>query len=380
MCLPDHPNSSFLDAVPEDWRLQSRDQKIAVNQFHIAAISDYFRGANKREKKKAADLPLDERLANYIIEGTKDGLIPDLDLKRQQGVSPLDIINGPLMAGMSEVGRLFNNNELIVAEVLQSAEAMKAAVNHLEQFMEKADSATRGKIVLATVKGDVHDIGKNLVEIILGNNGYQVVNLGIKVPPEELIKAYQKHKPDAIGLSGLLVKSAHQMVITAGDLKDAGINVPLLVGGAALSDKFTKGKIAPSYSAPTLYAKDAMTGLRLMNEIMDPDVRDQVLAQHIFRDVPAEPAPAEPAVVPSGERRSPKVRLDIPIPPAPYLDRKVRLIPNLPEVWSYINPFMLFGRHLGFKGNFENFFSIATLKLSSSSITSKKSSAKPQRS
>src|SRR5690348_16460292 len=132
------------------------------------------------------------------------------------------------MAGMAEVGRLFNNNELIVAEVLQSAEAMKAAVNHLEQFMEKSESSARGKIVLATVKGDVHDIGKNLVEIILANNGYEVVNLGIKVPPDELIKAFQRHKPDAIGLSGLLVKSAQQMVVTAGDLHDAGIEVPLL--------------------------------------------------------------------------------------------------------------------------------------------------------
>ena len=124
------------------------------------------------------------------------------------------------MAGMAEVGRLFNNNELIVAEVLQSAEAMKAAVSHLEQFMEKADTAARGKVILATVKGDVHDIGKNLVEIILANNGYQVVNLGIKVPPEALIRAYQEHKPDAIGLSGLLVKSTQQMVITASDLQD----------------------------------------------------------------------------------------------------------------------------------------------------------------
>jgi 5-methyltetrahydrofolate--homocysteine methyltransferase len=254
---------------------------------------------------------------------------------------------------MAEVGRLFNNNELIVAEVLQSAEAMKAAVNHLEQFMEKSASASRGKIVLATVKGDVHDIGKNLVEIILSNNGYEVVNLGIKVPPEELIKAYQAHKPDAIGLSGLLVKSAQQMVITAGDLKDAGIAAPLLVGGAALSDKFTRTKIAPSYAAATFYAKDAMTGLRLMNEIMDPEVRAHVLAAHVFRDVPAETSARPEAVAPPGERRSPKVRTDVAIPAAPYLERKIRTIPQLGEVWSYINPYMLYGRHLGFKGNFE---------------------------
>ena len=349
----DHPNAEELKTAPEDWRLQSREQKIGINQFHIAAITEHFRKAGKKEKKKAADLPLDERLANYIIEGTKDGLVADLDRKRAQGAAPLDIINGPLMAGMSEVGRLFNNNELIVAEVLQSAEAMKAGVSHLEQFMEKSESSTRGKIVLATVKGDVHDIGKNLVEIILSNNGYRVVNLGIKVPPEELIKAYQEHRPDAIGLSGLLVKSAHQMVVTGGDLKDHGVQVPLLVGGAALSEKFTKTKIAPSYAAPTFYAKDAMTGLRILNEIMDPATREQVLASHIFSESGESPAARTETIAAPQQSRSSKVRADIPIPTAPYLERRVREVPNLAEVWSYINPYMLYGRHLGFKGNFE---------------------------
>src|SRR5258705_3187896 len=148
--------------APADWRLQTPEQKGAINQFHIAAIAEHFRGATGRVKQKASDLPLDQRLANYIIEGTKDGLIADLDLKRQEGAAPLDIINGPLMAGMAEVGRLFNNNELIVAEGLQSAEAMKASVKHLEQFMEKADMAARGKIILATGNGDVHGIVKNL--------------------------------------------------------------------------------------------------------------------------------------------------------------------------------------------------------------------------
>ena len=221
-------------------------------------------------------------LSNYILEGSKDGLIDDLNRKRDEGVAPLEIINGPLMAGMAEVGRLFNNNELIVAEVLQSAEAMKAAVSHLEQFMEKADVEKRAKVILATVKGDVHDIGKNLVEIILKNNGYDVINLGIKVPPEDLIRAHEQHKPDAIGLSGLLVKSAQQMVTTAGDLRDAGIRVPLLVGGAALSEKFTRLKIAPQYKTAVCYAKDAMTGLRLMNELSDPGRREAVLQENTF--------------------------------------------------------------------------------------------------
>jgi 5-methyltetrahydrofolate--homocysteine methyltransferase len=338
--------------APDDWRLQTREQKIAINQYHIAAITDHFRKSVRKEKKKPEELPLDERLANYIIEGTQDGLVADLDRKLAEGARPLDIINGPLMAGMTEVGRLFNNNELIVAEVLQSAEAMKAAVNYLERFMEKAETSRRGKIVLATVKGDVHDIGKNLVEIILANNGYQVINLGIKVAPDALIQAWRDHQPDAIGLSGLLVKSAHQMVMTASDFKDNGVGVPLLVGGAALSEKFTTTRIGPAYGAPTFYSKDAMTGLRIMNELTDPATREAVADAHIFTACDTAPVVAAPAVNLS-KARSPKVRTDIPTPAVPYLERRVRNVPNLTEVWGYINPFMLYGRHLGFKGNFE---------------------------
>ena len=133
-------------------------------------------------------MPLDERLALYILEGSREGLIDDLN-EAMQTARPMAIINGPLMKGMDEVGRLFDANQMIVAEVLQSAEAMKAAVAHLEPHMEKSEGLNKGTIVLATVKGDVHDIGKNLVDIILSNNGYRIVNLGIKVPPDELIKA-----------------------------------------------------------------------------------------------------------------------------------------------------------------------------------------------
>ena len=349
----DHPNGGLLLNAPADWRQQSKEQRAAVNQFWIAAIAEHFRTAKKKEKVRGADLPLDERLSNYILEGTRDGLIPDLDRKRAEGTAPLDIINGPLMAGMAEVGRLFNANELIVAEVLQSAEAMKAAVSHLEQFMEKADSAKRGKVVLATVKGDVHDIGKNLVEIIFKNNGYDVVNLGIKVPPEDLIKAYQEHHPDAIGLSGLLVKSAQQMVTTASDLKDAGIEIPLLVGGAALSAKFTETKIAPSYGKAVCYAKDAMTGLRLMNQLMDPAMRENVLREHTSSGNGFKVSTTVSVAPLTKVARSPRVRVDLPIPPVSYLERKVRLVPDLREVWGYINPYMLYGRHLGFRGDFE---------------------------
>ena len=351
-----HSQAALLRGVPADWREQTKEPRAAVNRYHITAITEHFRTAKKKEKTRAADLPLDERLANYIIEGTRDGLIADLERKRGEGAAPLDIVNGPLMAGMAEVGRLFNANELIVAEVLQSAEAMKAAVSHLEQFMEKADTAKRGKVVLATVKGDVHDIGKNLVEIILKNNGYEVVNLGIKVPPEDLIKAYLEHKPDAIGLSGLLVKSAQQMVITASDLKDAGIEIPLLVGGAALSGKFTQTKIAPSYGHAVCYAKDAMTGLRLMNELMDPARRETVVRANTssgngFGITTTVSVTSIPLL-----KRSPRVRADLLIPSVATLDRKVRLVPDLREIWSYINPFMLYGRHMGYRGDFEKHF------------------------
>src|SRR3977135_2414465 len=223
--------------------------------------------------------------------------------------------------------------------------------------MDKADTASRGKVLLATVKGDVHDIGKNLVEIILSNNGYEVINLGIKVAPDVLVRAYADHTPPAIGLSGLLVKSAQQMVITANDLKEAGISVPLLVGGAALSAKFTQTKIAPSYGKAVCYAKDAMTGLRLMNELMDPATRENVLRNHTASGngagVVTTVKVKEILPLPG---RSPKVRADLPIPAVQSLERKVRLVPDLREIWSYINPFMLYGRHLGFRGDFETRF------------------------
>lgn len=331
-----------------DWRQQSMEQKAQINQKNIEITAAHFREV-KKIKKDIKSLPLDERLSNYILEGTKDGLIPDLDLKLGDGTKPLDIINGPLMKGMAEVGRLFNNNELIVAEVLQSAESMKAAVHHLEQFMEKAETAARGKIILATVKGDVHDIGKNLVEIILNNNGYEVINLGIKVPPEELIKAYKKHQPDMIGLSGLLVKSAQQMAITVGDLKEAGIQIPILVGGAALSDKYTRNKIAPSYTRMVLYAKDAMTGLDLANKLMDPAEREKLQNKSEKTiESPETKAPLPPETTTPNKN----VRRNLEIPPVPTLDRKKRDVPQLQEIWSYINPQMLYVRHLGFKGNF----------------------------
>ena len=342
-------------SIPEEERKLAEDLIWWRGADPIAAFAAHFRG------KKAAlstdnrkDLPLDERLARYILEGSKDGLTDDLD-EALKDRKPLEIINGPLMKGMDEVGRLFNANQMIVAEVLQSAEAMKAAVAHLEPHMEKAESATKGRIVLATVKGDVHDIGKNLVEIILGNNGYRVINLGIKVPPEELIKAYREHRPDAIGLSGLLVKSAQMMVLTVQDLRTAEIACPILVGGAALSNRFTRMKIAPEYGGIVAYANDAMVGLDLANQLMDYERRETLgrkLDEQSRKMLETAPRAVESA---PAENRKSSVRRDVEIPIPPDLKLHVTRDYDLGEIFRYINPKSLYAKHLGFQNFVEEF-------------------------
>ncbi|HSF41333.1 MAG TPA: methionine synthase, partial [Thermoanaerobaculia bacterium] len=320
----------------------------------VETFTAHFRGRSSAAVKPRADLPLDERLARAVVEGSKTGLEEDLAaaLVDPRWPAPLDIINGPLMTGMSEVGRLFNDNQLIVAEVLQSAEVMKAAVAYLEPHMEKANDAGRGKILLATVKGDVHDIGKNLVDIILSNNGFTVVNLGIKVPSERLIQAVREHQPDVIGLSGLLVKSAQQMVLTAGDLSAVGIDTPLLVGGAALTRRFTHRKIAQAYGGLCTYAKDAMHGLKLVERLLDPAARPS-LEQEVSTLIETDTADAVPeAVEAAGESRAAaaEVRRDIPLPTPPDLERHTADL-NLDKVWEYLNPQMVYGKHLGLKGS-----------------------------
>ena len=342
-------------SIPEEERKLAEDLIWYRGEDPVAAFAAHFRDkAPKATLEERLNLPLDERLALAIIEGSKEGLAEDLDEALSER-TPLEIINGPLMAGMTEVGRQFNANELIVAEVLQSAESMKFSVTHLEPHMERADIAIKGKVLLATVKGDVHDIGKNLVEIILGNNGYEVINLGIKIPPQELIDAYQKHKPDMIGLSGLLVKSAKMMVETAQDFRQAGISCPVLVGGAALSNRFTRLRIAPEYDGMVAYASDAMTGLALANTIQDADERAKLMdsleddsqsmlaAEQAARDNVPEDLPDVPAA---------QVRHDFDVPNPPDLRLHVLNDHALEEIFTYINPQMLYVRHLGYKGRF----------------------------
>lgn len=339
-------------SIPEHERKLAEDLLYDTNDETLASFVAAFRNRKVEKKEKTSNLPLEERLASYVVEGTKEGLIPDLT-EALQKYSPLEVINGPLMKGMEEVGRLFNNNELIVAEVLQSAEVMKASVSFLEPHMEKNESAVKGKILLATVKGDVHDIGKNLVEIILSNNGYEIVNLGIKVPPDQLIEAYRKEKPDAIGLSGLLVKSAQQMVITAQDLRTAGIDVPILVGGAALTRKFTKNRIIPEYDGLVLYAKDAMDGLDLANKIMDSSERKLLVEELRAHKERLARESEQQSSLPELTRavRSSITEAEVYIPPD--LERHVLRDIPIPQVLPYLNFQMLLGHHLGLKGSVE---------------------------
>lgn len=343
-------------SIPEEERALAEDLIWNRVEDPITPFVDHFRDkAPKSTIEERRSLPLDERLAQAIIEGTKEGLSDDLN-EALEGRAPLEIINGPLMAGMDEVGRQFNANQLIVAEVLQSAESMKFAVSHLEPHMDRADTATKGKVVLATVKGDVHDIGKNLVEIILSNNGYEVINLGIKVPPQDLIEACREHKPDMIGLSGLLVKSAQMMVETVKDFRQSGVDSPILVGGAALSNRFTRLRISPEYDGLVLYAQDAMTGLSLANSVQDSDERQKLivkaeaetetmLADQASASSP-QPKNEAPAVAPA------QISHNIDIPNPPDLVSHVLTNYDMEKIFPYINPQMLYVRHLGFKGRF----------------------------
>ncbi|AIQ30296.1 methionine synthase [Paenibacillus sp. FSL R10-2771] len=339
-------------SIPEEERKLAEQLIYNTNDDTLSAFVAAFREKKVEKKEKISNLSLEERLASYVVEGTKEGLIPDLDEALKLS-GPLEIINGPLMAGMSEVGRLFNNNELIVAEVLQSAEVMKASVGHLEQFMKKDETSVKGRIMLATVKGDVHDIGKNLVEIILSNNGYEIVNLGIKVPPENIIEAFRKEKADAIGLSGLLVKSAQQMVLTAQDLRAAGIDVPIMVGGAALTRKFTKTRIRPEYDGLVLYAKDAMDGLDIANRLMNPLERGKI-EEEVRQEAEAAVAVAPQQPLPELTRavRS-KISADAPVFSPPDLERHVLRNYPLGHIIPYVNMQMLLGHHLGLRGSVE---------------------------
>ncbi len=301
-------------------------------------------GAGKATPASEVPASLEERLKARIVEGEKPGLEPLLDeaLRRHD---PLTIINEILLDGMKTVGELFGSGQMQLPFVLQSAEVMKTAVGYLERFMSKSDGQSRGKIVLATVKGDVHDIGKNLVDIILSNNGYSVINLGIKQPIHNIVEAALTHRADAIGMSGLLVKSTLVMKDNLEELNARELDrFPVILGGAALTRGYVEGDLRAIYKGEVHYAGDAFDGLRLMEEIM---ARDPVEAQASRAAAPRKRAtktetsrPSAPAV-PAARVQS-DVRADVPIPAAPFFGSRVVTDIPLGDVFGFVNEVALF--------------------------------------
>ncbi|MBU9722947.1 MULTISPECIES: methionine synthase [Bacillaceae] len=351
-------------SIPEGERVMAEELLFETSDETLAKLVEFYRGKKSTSKKVVSNLSLEERLAHYVVEGTKEGLLPDLEKALAKFSDPLDIINGPLMDGMAKVGELFDKNQLIVAEVLQSAEVMKASVAYLEQFMEVNENRSKGKVLLATVKGDVHDIGKNLVEIILSNNGFKVVDLGIKVTSQTLIEAVRKESPDMIGLSGLLVKSAQQMMLTAQDLRQSDISIPILVGGAALSRKFTENKIGPEYEGPVLYSKDAMDGLSLANQLQNPEEKKKIVkklelkkneeaAQKGVLGDSAKGVGANATATATAVKVRSNVSTEVPVVVPPDLKRHLLRDVPLQHVSPYLNWQTLLGKHLGIQGKVE---------------------------
>jgi 5-methyltetrahydrofolate--homocysteine methyltransferase len=243
----------------------------------LTQLTTLFEGVTtKRDKSVDENLPIEERLKRHIIDGERIGLEQQLT-KALEKYPPLEIINTFLLDGMKVVGELFGSGQMQLPFVLQSAETMKAAVAYLEPFMEKSESGNnaKGTFIIATVKGDVHDIGKNLVDIILSNNGYKVINLGIKQPVENIIDAYEKHKADCIAMSGLLVKSTAFMKENLEIFNEKGITVPVILGGAALTPKFVHEDCQKAYKGKVVYGKDAFSDLHFMDKLMPAKAASQ---------------------------------------------------------------------------------------------------------
>jgi 5-methyltetrahydrofolate--homocysteine methyltransferase len=297
----------------------------------------------------AENLTLEQALRKHIIDGEKRDLITHLD-EALQKYPALAIINDHLLDGMKVVGDLFGSGQMQLPFVLQSAETMKAAVAYLQPFMEKATGSTKGRIVLATVKGDVHDIGKNLVDIILTNNGYTVYNLGIKQPVSDIMRAFHEHKADAIGMSGLLVKSVGVMKENLEELNAQGVDAPVLLGGAALTKDYAVNDLASLYKGRLFYCKDAFAGLTAMDHIVVGEGGklyglQQAQAKHRNELRAAAPKPRIDESLPA---RS-DVRTDNPVPLPPFWGRRTVTDIPLEQVFAYINPNALFLGQWDFK-------------------------------
>jgi 5-methyltetrahydrofolate--homocysteine methyltransferase len=333
----------------------------------LQILMGLFSGEAGKVKKadaaeRYADLNIGERLKQHIIDGEKSGLTGALDTALED-YPALEIVNTFLLDGMKVVGDLFGSGQMQLPFVLQSAEVMKRAVSHLEPHMEKADTGGKGTIVLATVKGDVHDIGKNLVDIILTNNGYTVENIGIKQPIQNVIEAAARVHADAIGLSGLLVKSTVVMKEDLEELNDRGLShYPVLLGGAALTRKYVEQDLRKLYNGSVYYAQDAFDGLRLMDGIKG----HAAMPANATITPMAEAIPEDDAEVDAEqERRSnvwnfvspeayayvaePTISRDVAIPTAPFYGVRTERGIDLAEVFPYINKNMLFRGHWQFR-------------------------------
>ncbi|HEY1762108.1 MAG TPA: methionine synthase [Acidimicrobiales bacterium] len=300
------------------------------------------------------DLPLNERLKRRIIDGARVGLESDLNEALDGGTKPLDIVNDILLDGMRVVGDLFASGEMQLPFVLQSAETMKTAVSFLEPLMEKSDQGGRGRVVLATVKGDVHDIGKNLVDIILTNNGYEVINLGIKVGVNEMLNAVEEHGADALGMSGLLVKSTLIMRENLEIMNERQMtNVPVLLGGAALTRTYVERDLREIYEGRLFYGKDAFEGLRVLDQLGEirrggPDDSNfgrEISTKNVQRRFREE----RPVSTTEQPRRSPEVEIDNPLFVPPFLGSRVAKGMSLDDIAEFLNLTALFRNQWGFR-------------------------------
>ncbi len=359
--IPDEQREVALDLVYD----RRRDGYDPLTRFLDLFENVEAHSSGLTRAEELAALPLSERLSRRIIDGERNGLEADLD-EAMVTRPPLEIINDTLLGGMKVVGDLFGSGEMQLPFVLQSAEVMKAAVAHLEPHMEKADTEGKGTIVLATVKGDVHDIGKNLVDIILSNNGYTVINLGIKQPISAIVESAEEHSADVIGMSGLLVKSTVIMKENLQEMNSRGIagRFPVILGGAALTRGYVEQDLTEVYDGDVRYARDAFEGLRLMDAVMTArkgsvpgaatpkspvgDAEAKERAERIARRTRAAKLPeVDETLLPA---RS-EVATDNPIPTPPFWGTRVVKGIALADYASWLDERALFMGQWGLRGS-----------------------------
>ena len=346
-----------LARIPEDQKQVCLDliyDRRTPDYDPLAKLLEIFADITlvKAEKEDRSDWTVEQILRSRIIDGDREGLTTDLDTAMSQDITPLDIINNILLDGMREVGELFGSGQMQLPFVLQSAQTMKAAVSHLEQFMEKSASNAKGVLVLATVKGDVHDIGKNLVDIICTNNGYDVHNIGIKVSISDMVAKVKEVGADAIGMSGLLVKSTLIMRENLQELNSLGLShVPVLLGGAALTRTYVERDLREIYEGRLFYGKDAFEGLSTLDRLMDikksgDDSADDGRVPTVRMIPKREKVEDSELNLPA---RSPEAETDNTVFVPPFLGSKVVKGIALDDIAAYINETALFRNQWQFR-------------------------------